>query len=284
MSSLSSNWARLKSTITPKSSRSKGLKLKKDILKSDTKQIQNKKIKAKTTSTDNETLVLIQGEKTAKLEKTDDVAPMTFIGATLWSNESEIATTNNSIDDITNGIRINQMDSKKKLPGKYLAIDCEFVGVGPEGAENALARVSIVNFYGYVVYDKYVRPTEKVTDWRTWVSGITPKHMKEAITFKQAQSEAAKILAGKVLVGHAVSHDLESLFLSHPKSMIRDTTRYQPFRAIAKGKTPGLKKLTQHFLKIEIQDGEHSSVEDARATMLLFRMHRKDFEKSLKFK
>lgn len=120
-------------------------------------------------------------------------------------------------------------------------MDCEFVGVGPEGTESALARVSIVNFYGHTIYDKFVKPKEKVTDWRTWVSGVTPKHMKDAITFKEAQEQTADLLKGRILVGHAVHHDLEALFLSHPKSMTRDTSTFKPFRAISNGKTPPLR-------------------------------------------
>jgi RNA exonuclease 4 len=57
--------------------------------------------------------------------------------------------------------------------GKYIAIDCEMVGIGPGGYESALARVSIVNFHGHVVIDKFVKPKEQVTDYRTHVSGIT---------------------------------------------------------------------------------------------------------------
>lgn len=64
-------------------------------------------------------------------------------------------------------------------PGRYLAIDCEMVGVGPGGQENALARVSIVNYYGTVILDEFVRPKEAVTDYRTFVSGITPKLLEK---------------------------------------------------------------------------------------------------------
>lgn len=270
MAGFSSNWARLKSTIAPKDARTK-TKIKKTVADS-------KKTVSKTTTKP----ISSKSPKPVPETTTPVVHSATSIGATLWSNEKDILL--NDIKSSADQVKINHNDSKKKQPGKYLAIDCEFVGVGPEGEENALARVSIVNFYGYVVYDKFVKPREKVVDWRTWVSGITAKHMKDAISFSEAQTESAKILDGKILVGHSVNHDLESLFLSHPKSMIRDTTKYKPFRAIAMGKTPGLKKLTKHFLQIEIQDGEHSSVEDARATMLLFRMYRKDFEKSLKFR
>ena len=32
-----------------------------------------------------------------------------------------------------------------------------------------------MNHFGHCVYDKYVKPREKVTDYRTAVSGIRPK-------------------------------------------------------------------------------------------------------------
>ena len=51
---------------------------------------------------------------------------------------------------------------------------------------DALARVSIVNYNGHTIYDKFVRPIDRVTDYRTWVSGVTPHNLKEengAITF-----------------------------------------------------------------------------------------------------
>lgn len=51
------------------------------------------------------------------------------------------------------------------------------VGVGPDGEESALARVSLVNYNGAVLMDDFVKPQERVTDFRTAVSGITPKHL-----------------------------------------------------------------------------------------------------------
>jgi len=52
------------------------------------------------------------------------------------------------------------------------------VGCGHRGSKSVLARVSVVNFHGAVLYDQIVQPTEKVTDWRTRYSGITPGLMK----------------------------------------------------------------------------------------------------------
>jgi hypothetical protein len=57
-------------------------------------------------------------------------------------------------------------------PGRYLALDCEMVGVGIEGAESSLARVSLVNYYGALQLDEFVRQRERVVDYRTQWSGI----------------------------------------------------------------------------------------------------------------
>jgi hypothetical protein len=46
------------------------------------------------------------------------------------------------------------------------------VGVGIEGVESSLARVSLVNYYGAVQLDEFVRQKERVVDYRTQWSGI----------------------------------------------------------------------------------------------------------------
>ncbi len=163
-------------------------------------------------------------------------------------------------------------------------MDCEMVGVGRTGSDSILARVSLVNHFGHCVYDKFVRPTEKVTDYRTRVSGIRPKDMEGGVPFKEAQKEVSDLLQGRVLVGHALHHDLKVLFLDHPRKMIRDTSSYKPFRDAFAGKTPSLKNLTSRMLGVSVQEGEHSSVQDAQAAMRLYTMFRKEWEKRLEEK
>lgn len=51
------------------------------------------------------------------------------------------------------------------------------VGVGPAGTESTLARVSVVNYFGAVLLDDFVRQKERVTDWRTQWSGVRAKDM-----------------------------------------------------------------------------------------------------------
>ncbi|PWW76521.1 hypothetical protein C7212DRAFT_363642 [Tuber magnatum] len=164
--------------------------------------------------------------------------------------------------------------------GKYISLDCEMVGVGgPANERSALARVSIVNYHGHVILDTFVRPKEKVTNWRSWISGVTPAHMIRAREFEDVQKEVSAILIDRVLVGHSVQHDLDVLLLSHPRRDVRDTSRHPGFRKLSAGRTPGLKKLASEVLGIEIQGGKHSSIEDARACMLLYRRFRDDIEK-----
>lgn len=64
-------------------------------------------------------------------------------------------------------------------PTKKIALDCEMIGVGFDGKQHMLARVSIVNSHGQVVYDSFVAPQEKVVDYRTPVSGIRPANLKD---------------------------------------------------------------------------------------------------------
>jgi RNA exonuclease 4 len=164
--------------------------------------------------------------------------------------------------------------------GRYVALDCEMVGVGPHpDRESALARVSIVNYNGDQVYDSYVLPLETITDYRTHVSGISPKHMKVARPLKEVQADVVKILEDRVVIGHSIKHDLAALMLSHPLRDVRDTSRHPPYRKIAGGSYPKLKILASELLGTVIQEGEHSSVEDARACMMLFRKDKAAFER-----
>ncbi|BGP21359.1 RNA exonuclease 4 [Rhodotorula toruloides] len=165
--------------------------------------------------------------------------------------------------------------------GHYLAIDCEMVGVGPEGVESTLARVSIVNYHGCVILDRFVRPREKVTDYRTWVSGVREEDLRNAPTFPEVQKEVSALLTGRILVGHALSNDTTVLLLSHPRHMTRDTSKYAPLQGLAKTKRPGLKTLAKLVLGVDIQSGEHSSVIDARATMAIYRSQKPAWEDAL---
>lgn len=93
----------------------------------------------------------------------------------------------------------------------------------------------MVDYDGKVLYDKFVQPKGFVTDFRTKYSGIRKKDINKdkAIPLEQCQKEVSTLLKGRVLVGHALKNDLTALLLSHPKSKIRDTSRYQPYMRVS---------------------------------------------------
>ncbi|NWH62723.1 REXO4 exonuclease, partial [Geococcyx californianus] len=167
---------------------------------------------------------------------------------------------------------------------RAVAMDCEMVGVGPKGEDSIVARVSIVNQFGKCVYDKYVKPTEEVTDYRTAISGIRPENINTGEDFKTVQKEVADILNGRILVGHALRNDLKVLFLDHPKKKIRDTQRYKPFKQRVKNSRPSLKLLCEKLLNVQVQTSEHCSIQDAQAAMRLYTLEKKNWEAAIKNK
>ena len=188
---------------------------------------------------------------------------------------------------LNNSTKVENDESRAQLKlTKVIAMDCEMVGVGDDGKDSILARVSIVNQFSDCIYDKYVIPTEKVTDYRTKVSGVRPDDLKKengAIPFSTAQKEVANILKGRILVGHAVHNDLQVLYLSHEKKKTRDTQKCKVFRRLhsSLGGFSSLKNLAKLLLGISIQEGEHSSVIDAQVTMRLYTMYKKEWEADL---
>ena len=77
----------------------------------------------------------------------------------------------NTLNDST---KLESVESRANLKiTRAVAIDCEMVGVGENGKDSVLARVSLVNQFSDCIYDKYVMPTETVTDYRTKVGIYT---------------------------------------------------------------------------------------------------------------
>ncbi|KAF8152736.1 ribonuclease H-like domain-containing protein [Pholiota molesta] len=152
---------------------------------------------------------------------------------------------------------------QQELSGKYLSLDCEMSG----------------QFYGAVILDEFVRQKERVVDYRTQWSGIRESDMIKAQKFEDVQKRVADLLQDRILVGHAVHNDLKALLLSHPRAQTRDTQICAYKFGVVKSKRPALRNLVHQELGLTIQSGEHSSITDARATMAVYRLHKKEWEK-----
>jgi RNA exonuclease 4 len=197
---------------------------------------------------------------------------------TAEESPSRPATSQSSYPELSTARR-NEGVSTTAFPGKYIALDCEMVGVGPPPhSDNQLARVSLVNWHGEQVYDSFVSPRLPVADYRTPVSGIRPSDLIQGRSFTEVRSDVSVFLKGRILVGHWLKSDLECLQIPHPRSEIRDTAKLNKFKQMVGGGNVKLSYLAKKVLGLEIQTGEHDSVEDARTAMLLFKAEREEFD------
>ena len=168
---------------------------------------------------------------------------------------------------------------------EVVALDCEFVGIGVGGDQSVLARACIVDGAGAVVYDSYCNPVgdlRLISDYRTWCSGIEPRHLVGAPSFDRVQAQVAALMRGKLLVGHQLDSDLSVLKLTHPKSQTRDTATYGPLTY--RGRPRRLKHLVLHHFGHRIQAGSHHPAEDARAALLLYLKFRVRWERGVEKK
>jgi RNA exonuclease 1 len=155
---------------------------------------------------------------------------------------------------------------------KPYALDCEMVLTADD--QSSLARISVVDWHGQTVMDRYVKPALPVKNYFTQYSGITPAHLENVTTtLQEIQRELLALLgADSILLGHSLESDLHALKLTHPfvvdTSIIYPHPRGLPLRS-------SLKFLANRHLRREIQNEGprgHDSVEDARAVLDLVRL------------
>lgn len=127
---------------------------------------------------------------------------------------------------------------------------------------------------GESLLDQFVKPEERIVDYLTEYSGITPEIMAETTcSLRRAQKYVRRLVDHNViLVGHSMENDLQALKIAHPycvdTAILYDSFRGPPHK-------PALRYLTSRFLKRKIQHhGKvgHDSGEDARAAMDLFKL------------
>ena len=186
----------------------------------------------------------------------------------------------------------NNLQLSPEEQAKYVALDCEMVGIGPDGLQSALARVVIVDWSGSVLLDKFVKVEQPVTDYRTFVSGITADNLQSdaAIPFDECRGIVATMLRGKILVGHALKNDLAALRIHHPWQETRDTAKYEPFMKTRFDDgilwPRRLRDLVKEKLgrEIQVQGQCHSPVEDAVSALELYKHVRAKWENVMDYK
>ncbi|XP_004306343.1 PREDICTED: apoptosis-enhancing nuclease isoform X1 [Fragaria vesca subsp. vesca] len=167
--------------------------------------------------------------------------------------------------------------------GQTVALACKMVGGGSDGSLDLCARVCLTDEYDNIIFHTYVKPPMPVTNYRYETTGIRPEYLRDAMPQRQVQRKIQDFLcngepmwkirprAGKarILVGHGLDHDLDSLQIEYPAVMMRDTAKYPPLMKTSK-LSNSLKYLTQAYLGYDIQSGIQDPYEDCVATMKLY--------------
>ena len=161
---------------------------------------------------------------------------------------------------------------KKETP--ILALDCEMVIC--EDNQRHLARLSIVNFNRHVIFDEYIKPQKNVKNYLKEITNIDSFKVSHSETFDFYKKKIFKLLENKILVGHTLEKDFDVMGFLPKKMKIRDISEFKIFM---EGKFKRkLSKLCEEFLKIKIQGGTHSSVEDARAALEMYKLYQKEID------
>ncbi|KAF8301324.1 hypothetical protein DL93DRAFT_2173338 [Clavulina sp. PMI_390] len=141
-----------------------------------------------------------------------------------------------------------------------LALDCEMVNVrrkdGSGISDKALARIAVVDFWTEeVLMDEFVKPEEKIVDYVTQWSGMTPELLAPVTTtLSQIQSRLLSFMSPSnsdaILIGHHIANDLQALRLSHARCIDTSVIYHNLQRPSSK---PSLKWLSQRWLGRTIQ-------------------------------
>ncbi|KAF0476147.1 interferon-stimulated 20 kDa exonuclease-like 2 [Gigaspora margarita] len=151
-------------------------------------------------------------------------------------------------------------------------LDCEFMHIGPQGAtilKTVVAQVAIVDYDGNILLYEYVRPDAPQVYWRTsrdylYINGTSPAKMI---------SKVHEIVKDKIIVGFNMFNDITGLWISNSPDMFRDLELCPKYKR-AGGGTISLKDAVLMDLNRTIQQNIfHDALEDALATMELFRVN-----------
>jgi len=163
--------------------------------------------------------------------------------------------------------------SAQRPKRRAVTLDCEMAGVvGGMGEVILLCAADFIT--GETLVNALVRPTNRVIDWRTRVSGVTAAEMAAATArgnalagWKGARAELWEYIdTDTILIGHSLQNDLDVLRIIHNR--VVDSAILARNAVGPGGRQWGLKALCGELLGIDIQNNGkrgHDCLEDALA-------------------
>ncbi|KAG9247659.1 ribonuclease H-like domain-containing protein [Calycina marina] len=169
-----------------------------------------------------------------------------------------------------------------ELLTEKIAIDCEMMR---SNIGQVVGRVSVINYESKTIFDTFVCYPEPIIIKNTEekYSGISCDDIdpeKGALSFPEVQCHLLKLLSGRIVVGHDIRKDLNVISMNLPSQVqrLQGCRRYLQFASRDAHHGPSLKNLAKEVLGRPIKQSRVSSVEDAVATMELYRNAEADIE------
>ncbi|KAJ4344354.1 uncharacterized protein N0V89_012094 [Didymosphaeria variabile] len=183
-----------------------------------------------------------------------------------------------------------------------IAIDCEMMR---SNIGQVLGRISVVNYESETIFDSFVYYPEpiNITNTDEEFSGIGWNDIDPqngAQPFSEVQTQLIELLRDRIVIGHDIQKDLKVISMDLPAHIlrlqsafwlatplkfdmtVRDTQKYSGYRQYANHgahQGPSLKNLALKVLGRPIKQGRTSSVEDAVATMEVYRNAEVDIDR-----
>ena len=146
------------------------------------------------------------------------------------------------------------------------SIDCEMC-FNIDG-EMEVVWLAVVNEHLECVYESFVKPAKKITNYLTKITGVSQKTLINVETsLHDVQMKLKEILpTDAILVGQSLNNDLHALKMFHP--YVIDTSVIFNLSGNRDMK-PSLQQLAAKFLGKIIQETVHNPTIDARSSMEL---------------
>jgi len=125
------------------------------------------------------------------------------------------------------------------------------------------------------ILNTWVTVEEEVVDFRTSITGLDAETARKlpSISYNEARDIVRRLIAGKIVVGHALENDFRALAISHPLPLVRDTATQVILLPPGRINTPSLRLLAKYWLNEDMHSGTHDSMQDARVALRLYMMH-----------
>lgn len=168
-------------------------------------------------------------------------------------------------------------------PTNANAIDVVTIPVGPDHDESA-ARVTIINTYGYVLFDEYIAQTQIIHSTSSLFHRGQVYESVNPMPKVTMQQKVLDLLFERVMVGHRLDHTLSLLGIRHPLGLRRDLAIHYPASLFYSNRTGSLTldELIQIKYNRTLPTEPRDPLENTRTMMRLYLEDKEEWDTDMR--